>query len=116
MNSFKQMIKAGVIKRTDTGMFIRHADIHVKPGFNRRVEDERSPVGLDAPALHPKTGHLWPEHPKSPSALPPARRSPQRSNRAPLAVPHAWPMTTTRRSRQWPSSTPSSKRLSKSTS
>ena len=47
MNSFKQMIKAGVIKRTDTGMFIRYTDIHVKPGFNRRVEDERFKESID---------------------------------------------------------------------
>lgn len=47
MNSFKQMIKAGVIKRTDTGMFIRLQDIHVKPGFNRRVEDDRFKESID---------------------------------------------------------------------
>lgn len=40
-NSFKRMIKSGVIKRADTGMQIRFADIHVKPGFNRRRDDER---------------------------------------------------------------------------
>lgn len=28
-NSFKQMTRSGVIKRTDTGMFIDLADIHV---------------------------------------------------------------------------------------
>lgn len=47
MNSFKKMIKAGVIKRTDTGMFIRLQDIHVKPGFNRRVEDDRFKESID---------------------------------------------------------------------
>lgn len=40
-NSFKRMIKGGVIKRADSGMQIRFADIHVKPGFNRRRDDER---------------------------------------------------------------------------
>lgn len=35
-NSFKAMIKAGVIKRTDSGMSIRYADIHVRPGLNLR--------------------------------------------------------------------------------
>lgn len=41
-NSFKQMIKAGVIKRTDTGMFINLNDIHVREGFNKRGDDERT--------------------------------------------------------------------------
>lgn len=40
-NSFKRMIKSGAIKRADTGMQIRIADIHVKPGFNRRQDGER---------------------------------------------------------------------------
>ncbi|MEB5748683.1 chromosome partitioning protein ParB [Leclercia adecarboxylata] len=41
-NSFKQMIKGGVIKRTDTGMFISLDDIHVREGFNKREDDERT--------------------------------------------------------------------------
>ncbi|WP_281083939.1 ParB/RepB/Spo0J family partition protein [Klebsiella quasivariicola] len=41
-NSFKQMIKAGVIKRSDTGMFISIDDIHVRPDFNRREDNERT--------------------------------------------------------------------------
>ncbi|WP_130098945.1 chromosome partitioning protein ParB [Siccibacter turicensis] len=42
-NSFKQMIKAGEIKRTDSGMFISLNDIHVKDGFNKRDDaDERT--------------------------------------------------------------------------
>lgn len=41
-NSFKQMTKAGVIKRTDTGMFIALCDIHVREGFNKREDDERT--------------------------------------------------------------------------
>lgn len=42
-NSFKQMIKAGEIKRTDSGMFISLNDIHVKHGFNKRDDaDERT--------------------------------------------------------------------------
>ena len=40
-NSFKNMINTKVIKRTDTGMFIRIEDLHIKPGFNKRNEDER---------------------------------------------------------------------------
>lgn len=35
-NSFKQMIKAGVITRSDNGMFIEIDNIHIKPGFNSR--------------------------------------------------------------------------------
>lgn len=41
-NSFKAMRTSGVIKRTDTGMFIRFADIHVKDGFNKRVDTDKS--------------------------------------------------------------------------
>ena len=41
-NSFKQMTKSGVIKRTDTGMFIALSDIHVREGFNKREDDERT--------------------------------------------------------------------------
>lgn len=40
-NSFKQMIKNGTIKRRDSGMFINMDDIHIKEGFNRRIENER---------------------------------------------------------------------------
>ncbi|MFH8134177.1 ParB/RepB/Spo0J family partition protein [Pantoea osteomyelitidis] len=47
-NSFKQMIKAGVIKRSDSGMFISLDDIHVKPGFNKREDDERTRQADDA--------------------------------------------------------------------
>ena len=38
----KQMTKSGVIKRTDTGMFIALSDIHVREGFNKREDDERT--------------------------------------------------------------------------
>lgn len=41
-NSFKQMIKAGMIKRSDSGMFISIDDIHVRPDFNRREDNERT--------------------------------------------------------------------------
>jgi ParB-like chromosome segregation protein Spo0J len=34
MNTFKQMIKEGVIKRADRGQHIRWEDIHIEPGFN----------------------------------------------------------------------------------
>ncbi|HAS1112394.1 TPA: ParB N-terminal domain-containing protein [Enterobacter cloacae] len=46
-NSFKQMTKAGVIKRTDTGMFINLDDIHVREGFNIREDDERTRLAND---------------------------------------------------------------------
>lgn len=46
-NSFKQMIKTGVIKRTDSGMFISLDDIHVKDGFNKRDDDERTRAADD---------------------------------------------------------------------
>lgn len=41
-NSFKKMIKGGLIKRSDTGMFISIDDIHVRPNFNRREDNERT--------------------------------------------------------------------------
>ncbi|EPL7197436.1 ParB/RepB/Spo0J family partition protein [Klebsiella michiganensis] len=46
-NSFKQMIKSGQIKRSDSGMFISIDDIHVKPGFNKREDDERTRLADD---------------------------------------------------------------------
>ncbi|TCW00444.1 hypothetical protein EDC52_101794 [Biostraticola tofi] len=42
VNSFKKMRTESVIKRTDSGMQIRLSDIHVKPGFNKRDDDERT--------------------------------------------------------------------------
>lgn len=43
-NSFKQMCHGEnkIIRRTDTGMFIALENIHVKPDFNRREDDERT--------------------------------------------------------------------------
>lgn len=41
-NSFKQMTRDGTIKRTDTGMFISLDQIHVREGFNKREDDERT--------------------------------------------------------------------------
>ena len=41
-NSFKLMTRSGIIKRTDTGMFISLDDIHVRDGFNKREDDERT--------------------------------------------------------------------------
>lgn len=38
-NSFRQMIAAKIIKRTDNGQFIRFEHLHVKPGFNKREHD-----------------------------------------------------------------------------
>lgn len=46
-NSFKQMTKSGLIKRTDTGMFISLEDIHVREGFNIREDDERTRLAND---------------------------------------------------------------------
>ena len=46
MNSFKQMLANKTIKRTDNGQFIRLADIHVKPGFNKR--NTQDPEYLEA--------------------------------------------------------------------
>lgn len=46
-NSFKQMIKDKTVKRADTGMFVRLEDIHIKPGFNKRQDDERTRAGND---------------------------------------------------------------------
>ncbi|EKO1175625.1 chromosome partitioning protein ParB [Escherichia coli] len=46
-NSFKKMIQAKVITRTDTGMFISLADIHVRDGFNKREDDERTRAADD---------------------------------------------------------------------
>ncbi|WP_354692692.1 chromosome partitioning protein ParB [Phytobacter sp. RSE-02] len=47
-NSFKLMSRSGVIKRADTGMFISLNDIHVKEGFNKRDDDERTRLADDA--------------------------------------------------------------------
>ncbi|EOS93820.1 chromosome partitioning protein ParB [Erwinia tracheiphila] len=41
-NSFKKMTTSGAIKRLHSGMFIRLEDIHVKDGFNKRENDERT--------------------------------------------------------------------------
>lgn len=47
-NSINQMIKSGIIKRTDAGMFISIDHIHVKPGFNKRDDnDERTRLADD---------------------------------------------------------------------
>lgn len=46
-NSFKQMIKAKLISRTDSGMFIPLNSIHVKDGFNKRDDDERTRLADD---------------------------------------------------------------------
>lgn len=40
-NSFKSMIKEGMIKRSDAGMFMRLGDIHVREGFNTRVSADQ---------------------------------------------------------------------------
>lgn len=40
-NSFNKMIDEKVIKRGKTSLLIRLDDIHIKEGFNRRVDNER---------------------------------------------------------------------------
>lgn len=40
MNSFTKMIANKTVKRRDDGMYILLSDIHVKEGFNQRVESE----------------------------------------------------------------------------
>ena len=59
-NSFKQMTKAGVIKRTDTGMFIALSDIHVREGFNKREDDERTRQADDVLFMYLMTGGTVP--------------------------------------------------------
>lgn len=65
-NSFKQMTKAGVIKRTDTGMFIALSDIHVREGFNKREDDERTRQADDDlfnySGTRQRDGALWRRH------------------------------------------------------
>lgn len=46
-NSFKKMIKEKIISRSDSGMFISLDNIHVKEGFNKRVNDERTRLADD---------------------------------------------------------------------
>ncbi len=41
-NSFKSMRLAGIIKRTDTGMFIKLQDIHIRDDVFNRIDDERT--------------------------------------------------------------------------
>jgi len=46
-NSFKKMIKEKIISRSDSGMFISLDNIHVKEGFNKREDDERTRLADD---------------------------------------------------------------------
>ncbi|WP_241168833.1 ParB/RepB/Spo0J family partition protein, partial [Serratia marcescens] len=55
-NSFKQMKNNGTLKRTDSGMFIKLADIHVQEGFNKRVDDERTQAADDDLFNHLSSG------------------------------------------------------------
>lgn len=41
MNSFKKMILDKTIKRRDDGMYMQLKDIHVRDGFNQRVESQQ---------------------------------------------------------------------------
>ena len=41
-NSYKKMTTSKVIKRLHRGMFIGIDDIHIKPGFNCREDNERN--------------------------------------------------------------------------
>ena len=45
-NSFRQMLASKIIKRTDNGQFIGLADIHEKPGFNKRDKDADWEAGI----------------------------------------------------------------------
>ena len=55
-NSFKQMKNNGTLKRTDSGMFIKLDDIHVREGFNKRVDDERTQSADDDLFNHLSSG------------------------------------------------------------
>ncbi len=55
-NSFKQMKNNGTLKRTDSGMFIKLADIHVQEGFNKRVDDDRTQAADDDLFNHLSSG------------------------------------------------------------
>lgn len=46
-NSFKKMIKEKIISSSDSGMFISLDNIHVKEGFNKRENDERTRLADD---------------------------------------------------------------------
>jgi ParB-like chromosome segregation protein Spo0J len=46
-NSFKKMIKEKIISRSDSGMFISLDNIHVKEGFNKREDDQRTRLADD---------------------------------------------------------------------
>lgn len=40
--SFRDLRNEGIVKRTDNGMFIDLDNIHIKPGFNKRIDNERT--------------------------------------------------------------------------
>ncbi|MBX9476799.1 ParB/RepB/Spo0J family partition protein [Yersinia enterocolitica] len=59
-NSFREMTRNGTITRRDRGMFIRLADIHIRKGFNKRVEDERKQTADDELFQYMMSGGIIP--------------------------------------------------------
>lgn len=58
-NSFKQMVKSGVIKRADAAK-IRLDDIHEEDGFNLRIEGEDLDASIEALKQHIMDGGMVP--------------------------------------------------------
>lgn len=59
-NSFRQMISAGIIKRSDNGMFIKLEHLHIKPDFNKRTDGERLDEANEETYLYAKSGGKFP--------------------------------------------------------
>jgi ParB family chromosome partitioning protein len=59
MKSFKDMIKAGEVKRADA-MKVALDDIHEQPGFNLRIEGEDLEASIEALATHIMDGGTYP--------------------------------------------------------
>ncbi|HEI9849566.1 TPA: chromosome partitioning protein ParB [Serratia marcescens] len=55
-NSFKQMIKSGMIKRRDDGMYIQLENIFIQDGFNSREDDEYTRAGNEDTYQYMKNG------------------------------------------------------------
>ncbi|MGB8663892.1 MAG: chromosome partitioning protein ParB [Serratia inhibens] len=55
-NSFKQMIKSGMIKRRDDGMYIQLKNIFIQDGFNSREDDEYTRAGNEDTYQYMKNG------------------------------------------------------------
>ncbi len=59
-NSFKSMRVAGIIKRTDTGMFIKLQDIHIRDDVFNRIDDDRTQQANDELFAFMKSGGTVP--------------------------------------------------------